>query len=98
MAQTMTSRRANDPEGTGLLWTLVGAVSFLALGLAIAAFFYPTGSASGPGVATMKAGGPKRVSVKLTEFAIKPSTIVVASSVVRVWSKRTNSAISHFDV
>ena len=78
MAQTMTSRRANDREGTGLLWMFVGAVSFLALALAVAAFFFPTGSASGPGTATVKAGGPKRVSVKLTEFAIKPSTIDVA--------------------
>ena len=94
MAQTI-SRRANDPEGTGLLWTLVGAVSFLALGLAIAAFFYPTGSASGRGVASLKAGGPKRVSVRLTEFAVKPSTIDVAPGTTLTLVVTNSGAMAH---
>ena len=95
MAHTMTSRRANDREGTGLLWMFVGAVSFLALALAVAAFFFPSRSASGPGTATVKAGGPKRVSVKLTEFAIKPSTIDVAPGTMLTLIVTNSGAMAH---
>ena len=64
-------------DGEALLWVTVGLVSFLALGLSIAGFFFPTKSTS-PTPAVADAGGAKqRVAVFLTEFAVKPSSIEV---------------------
>ena len=55
-----------------------------------------TGSATRPGTATVKEGGPKCVTVKLTEFAIKPSTIDVAPGTMLTLIVTNSGAMARF--
>ena len=77
--QTMGTPRSNgEPAGGAFLWMSVGAVALLALGLSVAGFFFPTRSPSSGSAKTNADAGPQRVSVKLGEFAVRPTRIEVA--------------------